>query len=119
MVRERNTRDVEAAGYSFDQALAYWVREGRPNRMDADGNGMPCETVYPVGKIQASLDTVGGYATDLSCRDLADRGTSYDQAVVYWILEGAPDRMDADGNGIPCETVYQASEVDELIWFDR
>ena len=112
-------RDVEAAGYSFDQALAYWVREGRPDRMDADGNGMPCETIFPVGEIQASFDTVGEYETDLFCRDLADRGASYQQAIVYWILEGAPDRLDADGNGIPCETVYQAGEVDALIWFDR
>lgn len=44
-------RDVEAAGFSFGQSLAYWVREGRPSRMDADGNGIPCETVYPAGEV--------------------------------------------------------------------
>ena len=27
-------------------------------------------------------------------------------ALRYYIWEGYPARMDADGNGIPCETVY-------------
>jgi len=38
---------------------------------------------------------------------------------VYWVREGAPERMDADGNGIPCETVYDAAEIADFIWFDR
>ena len=112
-------RDVEAAGYSFDQALAYWVREGGPSRMDADEDGIPCETVYPVGEIQSLLDSVDGYGPDLFCYQLADRGAGFGQAVVYWVREGAPERMDADGNGIPCETVYDAAEIADFIWFDR
>ena len=112
-------RDVEAAGYSFEQALAYWVREGRPNRMDADGNGIPCETVYPEGEIQDWRDSVGAYGSGLFCRDLADQGAGFGEAVAYWVGEGTPNRMDADGNGIPCETVYEASEVTGFIWFDR
>lgn len=46
------------------------------------------------------------------CRDLRPRGYSYAEAVQYWMIEGRPDRMDADRNGIPCETVYPESEVD-------
>ena len=38
-------------------------------------------------------------------------GFTYPEAVAYWWLEGMPDRMDADLNGIPCETVYPASAV--------
>ena len=30
---------------------------------------------------------------------------SYFWSLVYWSLEGEPDRMDADLNGIPCETL--------------
>jgi hypothetical protein len=37
---------------------------------------------------------------------------SYGLAVYYWLTEGRPARMDADGNGRPCETVYPANEVD-------
>ena len=111
-------RDVEAAEYSFDQALAYWVREGRPDRMDADGNGIPCETVYPPEEIESLLGLVAGYEQNLLCRDLADQGAGFDEAVLYWVEEGAPERMDADGNGIPCETVYDAAEIADFVWFD-
>jgi hypothetical protein len=112
-------RDVNAAGYSFDQALAYWVRDGRPDRMDADDNGIPCETVFQAGEIRAALDPVSAYATGLFCRDLADAGSGFGGALLYWVREGTPDRMDADGNGIPCETVFAESEVEGIIWFDR
>ena len=47
----------------------------------------------------------------LLCRDLSARGVSYPDAVSYWWNEGAPDRMDADLNGIPCETVYPSDVV--------
>jgi hypothetical protein len=39
-------RDVAALGYRYADAVAYWTREGRPDRMDADRSGIPCETVY-------------------------------------------------------------------------
>ena len=47
----------------------------------------------------------------LFCRDLLGRGYGYSEAVAYWTREGQPDRMDADRNGIPCETVYERAEV--------
>jgi len=45
-------RDLKARGYTFPQALAYWLADGRPARMDADGNGIPCETVYPPAEVK-------------------------------------------------------------------
>ncbi len=50
-------------------------------------------------------------AWGLFCRDLATAGRSYVDAVAYWHAEGRPARMDADRNGIPCQTVYDAAEV--------
>jgi len=47
----------------------------------------------------------------LFCRDLYARGVSYADAVAYWWEEGAPDRMDVELNGIPCETVYSSYEI--------
>jgi hypothetical protein len=47
----------------------------------------------------------------LFCRDLNAQGFSYSEAVDYWFLHGAPDQMDEDLNGIPCETVYSPAEV--------
>jgi hypothetical protein len=36
-------------------------------------------------------------------------------SLVYWSLEGEPDRMDADLNGIPCETLYDPGVVDDVL----
>jgi hypothetical protein len=49
----------------------------------------------------------GGYF----CRDLKRMGYSYGEALQYWHYWDEPDQMDADLNGIPCETVYTAAQV--------
>ena len=48
---------------------------------------------------------IDSLASGLFCRDLASLGYNYSEAVAYWIGEGSRDRMDADLDGIPCETV--------------
>ena len=58
-----------------------------------------------------SPSPVGDIESGLFCRDLFGRGYGYSEAVAYWTREGQPDRMDADRNGIPCETVYDRAEV--------
>lgn len=58
-----------------------------------------------------TLSPVTDLEPGLYCRDLHPRGYTYSQAVQYWMLERMPDRMDADRNGIPCETVYPESDV--------
>lgn len=114
-------RDLSAMGYSYAAAVDYWRVHGQPNRMDADRNGIPCETVYPRSDVvsywpNAVYDVVPsyGYPSGLLCRDILNRGGSVYDALRYYVSEGYPSRMDADGNGIPCETVYAtAAEV----WF--
>lgn len=44
-------------------------------------------------------------------RQLSTPATDYFWSLVYWSLEGQPDRMDADLNGIPCETLYDGAVV--------
>ncbi len=210
-------RDLEPLGYSYADAIAYWTREGRPDRMDADRNGIPCETVYASAEVlgfwgdplptstvppltMAGLESyvgeqwraVGGYAIDRDCRIMhggsltggavakcvpsvigvgeypvltalilddagsvavAEAGLRYSElnadfiveamgpgkfcrdvldlevglpfwiedpelryfgAVLYWFMEGRPDRMDADTNGIPCETLVPSNVVTEV-----
>ncbi len=109
-------RDLKAKGYSYVAATDYWRLHGQPNQMDADRNGIPCETVYPRGDVALywSGREISGYApppAGLLCRDLATRGATYGEAVAYWWYYGRPARMDADNNGIPCETVYSAATV--------
>ncbi len=107
-------RDLADRGHGFPAAVGYWLREGIPDRMDADGNGIPCETVYGTQEVQQFLFG-GSWEPGLRCRDVADRGGTFEAAVAYWLVEGVPDRMDADGNGIPCETVYPAEEVTAFV----
>lgn len=125
-------RDLEADGYSYSAAVDYWRMHGQPDQMDANRDGIPCETVYPADRVRDYwgdrmpnpdapvyeppvdnnyMDLPGG----LFCRDLYSSGYSYGDALSYWYYWGMPDRMDADKNGIPCETVYPKSTVD-MYW---
>jgi serine/threonine protein kinase len=112
-------RDLMSGGYSYSAAIDYWRMNGEPNRMDADRNGIPCETVYSASDVAAywgdRLPEGGSVAAPapagLFCRDLFAAGYSYAEAVDYWYSKGKPTRMDEDLNGIPCETVYPASLV--------
>ncbi len=110
-------RDVLNRGFGFWTAAAYWISEGSPARMDADGNGIPCETVFPRVDIDAFLSGATDFASDMLCADLdlQDEADEYSRAVAYWMLEGTPARMDADGNGIPCETVFAQAVIEDFM----
>ncbi|MDH4308189.1 MAG: hypothetical protein OEX04_11990 [Acidimicrobiia bacterium] len=209
-------RDLKSMGYSYVDAVAYWTREGRPPRMDADANAIPCETVYPSSDVKAfwgeplptsttlpavTLGTIAGelgrevggtwtcalaHGSSLRlgavvkcvpdpmvhegeypvytglvldsagkttfaqsgllrtilnvefvfdyldrgqyCRDILAEGSAlevngeitspalqYFGAVLYWFMEDLPDRMDADLDGRPCETLV-ASSVERMVW---
>lgn len=43
---------------SYGLAVFYWLTEGRPDRMDEDLNGRPCETIYPAPDVSAFWDSV-------------------------------------------------------------
>lgn len=109
-------RDLDALGYHAWDAMRYWLAEGAPDRMDADRNGIPCETVFGED-IEHFLNAAIGEPGGQLCADLgySDDSMGYQRAVAYWMLEGAPDRMDADRNGIPCETVFSAAAIDEFL----
>ncbi len=105
--------DLIDQGFGYAANAAYWILSGRPSLMDADNDGIPCETRFSQQELDAFYFQNGvTYPTGLLCRDVADSGGTYRNAVAYWILERAPGRMDADGNGIPCETVYDVFELD-------
>lgn len=110
-------RDLRAKGFSYSAAVDYWRNNGQPDQMDADRNGIPCETVYPRSDVIAYWGATGvtpTYSTanvydlppGLLCRDLKARGFDVYDAIAYYLNWGSPSDMDADHNGIPCETVY-------------
>lgn len=81
---------------------------------------------WALGQCCGAAPWPGDYTGGLFCRDLveppADTAAdhyppesdhlTYGLAVFYWLAEDRPDRMDADRNGRPCETVYPGAEVD-------
>jgi hypothetical protein len=75
----------------------------------------PATTTIPA--TSTTPPAVTDLAAGLFCRDVADLGFGYADAVTYWVAEGEPDRMDADHNGIPCETVYSRAQVVDF-WGD-
>jgi hypothetical protein len=98
---------MKAAGWSFDKARAYYEDHGEPAHMDADGDGIPCETVYgerggpappPAQNCDPAYpdDCLRSPPPDLDCADIGHRVTvdhSY----------GDPHRLDADRDGIGCD----------------
>lgn len=108
--------DRQYPGYV--SALVYWLLEGEPSRMDADGDGIPCETVWPEAFIRDVLEdpwlltvhpwnmTTSELPTGMRCREAIFWRPFYPQVLGYYFAEGLPARMDADSDGIPCETVY-------------
>jgi hypothetical protein len=110
-------RDLDERNFGFWTAAIYWVSEGSTSRMDADGNGIPCETIYPSDQIDSFLFGAVDFDPGLLCAELPlqDDPDEYLRAIAYWMLEGAPDRMDADGNGIPCETVFSAENISTML----
>jgi hypothetical protein len=54
-----------------------------------------------------ALGEISALPEGLRCAELKEIGLGPKQAVDYWFLWGAPALMDADVNGIPCETVWQ------------
>lgn len=76
---------------------------------------------YDVLNADRIVDQLGA---GLFCRDILgdsyltssvhDTDLQYFGAVLYWFMEGRPDRMDADRNEIPCETLVASDDVDSV-----
>ena len=52
-----------------------------------------------------------GWMTEPSYVAIGKPIDAYTLVLAYWFLEGQPDRMDVDGNGIPCELLFDPAVV--------
>lgn len=109
--------ELEERGTAYADVVRYWNGNAQPDELDEDADGAPCESQYPASVVRAELGTGSGSSgttvapprgldTGLTCAQLKARGVGAADAVSYFVSQGSPSRMDADGNGIPCETVY-------------
>lgn len=79
--------------------------------VDTTTTNPPTTTTSTPATTSTTLVPIDSLESGLFCRDLAAAGYSYVQAVAYWQSHGSPDRMDADHNTIPCQTVYPEETV--------
>ncbi len=96
----------------YARVVADFVEFERPAQWDEEQTGRPCEQFFQPEAVNAFFGSVSDLDTGLFCRDLEPLGYTFAEAVGYWLLDRAPERMDADRNGIPCETVYPKNEID-------
>ncbi len=43
--------ELQPEGFDYAAVFAYWEWDGRPDRMDSDTNGIPCESIYPPSEV--------------------------------------------------------------------
>jgi hypothetical protein len=55
-----------------------------------------------------------GWLTDPFYVERGSTRNAYVLVLAYWFLEGQPMRMDVDGNGIPCETLFPSDVADDV-----
>jgi hypothetical protein len=89
-----STEDLDCANFATQrEAQAELERDpSDPNNLDADGDGVACET-YPYG-------TGGGGGGDLNCADFATHGKALRE---FARDRTDPNNLDADNDGRACE----------------
>ena len=78
-----------------------------------DPNAPPPDPVPPAADQESPTERagVGMLANGFTCEELATEGYGYAEALTYWMRYGTPVALDTDGNGLPCEDEYPASDI--------
>jgi hypothetical protein len=71
-------------------------------------HGLLCREYMATEDFERAIEHMGGSAP------WNDDTLAYKWALAYWFLEGSPDRMDVDRNGLPCELLFDADVVAEV-----
>ena len=115
-VQMTSTADVDAAVRIVQTFQAITTTTPAPVPVPAPAAPAPAPAPAPAVPAPAPAPNPPvnsfGLPTGLFCADLFAMGYSYVDAMDYWYADGAPNRMDADVDGIPCETVYPSWEID-------
>lgn len=77
-------------------------------RDDGSPDGLLCREYLATEEFEFAIDWMGGSPP------WDDDVLAHQWAVGYRFLRGEPERMDLDGNGIPCELLFDATVVDEV-----
>ena len=102
---------------SFDtqeQAQAFYNADPSDlNDLDADGDGVPCETtpssVTEDGTIMGGFEDDGSEMNDLDCVDLAISATETSAQAVYDADPSDPNGLDRDEDSLACESTFSVA----------
>lgn len=87
---------------------SWWVGSDGAGHPPATPDGLLCREYMATELFLREMELIGGSPP------WNDDVLAYQWALAYWFLEGAPDRMDVDGNGIPCELLFGVNIVAEV-----
>ena len=98
----------------------YWLVEGSPDRMDADRDGIPCESTGFEDELWG-IERVAQTASGMPCDELANSERfehDYYGAVLSWLYHGRPAELDPDSDGLPCHPGWGRSwSLQDVKWF--
>lgn len=112
-------------GFQLDQGgVVIYVLDPSGRAVWEAGTDVP-DTTRGLEELYAAA-THGLMCRDLMSEDYADETyhfsgvgrpeeSAFFWSLVYWSLEGEPDRMDADGDGVPCETLHPSDMVSSVL----
>ncbi len=96
----------------WDEAQAFFLANGGSEsvqrRLDADGNGIPCQSIMGAPNMPTLLELP---IQDKDCSDF----DTWSEAQAFFEEQGGPNsdphRLDRDGDGIPCQSLRDASDA--------
>jgi hypothetical protein len=115
-VAQGATGDLDCADFDTrEQAQAALdAGPGDPNGLDADGDGLACESL-PGGAAEDGTmmggGSTGGEPADLDCIDFA---TQAEAQAAYAADPSDPNGLDADNDGVACETTVSTPDTTEF-----
>jgi hypothetical protein len=91
----------------------WWVGSDAIGHVPAAPGGLLCREYMATEEFQHALEWMG------ATPPWSDDVLAYQWVLAYWFLEGQPERMDVDGNGRPCELLFDQEVVADVLAGDR
>ena len=86
----------------------WWVGSDAVSHVPAAPGGLLCRDYMATENFSDAMEWVG------ASPPWNDDALAYQWALAYWFLDGQPNRMDADRNGVPCELLFDQEVVAEV-----
>jgi hypothetical protein len=86
----------------------WWVGSDAVSHVPAAPGGLLCREYMATASFNDAMEWVG------ASPPWNDDVLAYQWVLAYWFLDGQPGRMDVDGDGVPCELLFDQEVVTEV-----